>query len=146
MCAGFDQQGNYPVLIAIIVESGRQFPFDPLRFHRRGSEDDRKPIAPKKCLADLVLPLLRAPDMMFAVPDRYVVTSQVARQTKRERLVAVTNATGKARRDQKIPFVDYVPSSVRPSISLVLRGVLALGASEIREPLLPPAGALFRRH
>src|SRR5216684_520870 len=90
MCAGFDQQGNYPVLIAIIVESGRQFPFDPLRFHRRGSEDDRKPIAPKKCLADLVLPLLRAPDMMFAVPDRYVVTSQVARQTKRERLVAVT--------------------------------------------------------
>lgn len=89
MRARFDEQGNYPVLIAIIVESGRQFPLDPLRFHRRGSQDDRKPIAPKECFANLVLPLLPTLDVMLAIPDRNFVAPQVARQTKRERLVGV---------------------------------------------------------
>ena len=60
----------------VLLKGKQQFPLDPHRCNGCGGKNQHKPIAAVKSGTDFVVPLLSAPDIRVAVPDRNPVPAQ----------------------------------------------------------------------
>ncbi len=70
-----------PVLKTPLNERVGEFPFHPHGLHRLGRKNDDEPIAPAQRLPNLLLPLLRAPEMRPAIPNADTMSPKRPRQS-----------------------------------------------------------------
>ena len=81
------QDGRGPPVESVLLEREKEFALDPSRRHSVRSQDHDEPVAPAQRRPDLVMPLLRAPDVRVAVPHRDAVIPEHFGESGRERPV-----------------------------------------------------------